>query len=113
MSQNSEPVVNRGRLRNGNPSGDFSASPRCHALTREFGLCRAPGVRLPSGEYSRCRMHGGAAARKNWKHGQFAAASREERAAILASIRRTLELIRQVRKADAEDSYRSDQGEAK
>jgi hypothetical protein len=104
VSNSSECLPNRGRLRNGNPSGDFSVSPRCNALTRKFSLCRAPGVRLPSGEYSRCRMHGGAAALRNWKHGQFAAASQEECAAIQAAIRHTVDLIRQASQAPVRDS---------
>jgi hypothetical protein len=44
----------RGRLRHGNPSGDFRASPRCGARTRSGGCCRQPA--MPNG---RCRMHGG------------------------------------------------------
>src|SRR5262249_22324286 len=44
---------NRGRLRHGNPSGDFAAAPRCGARTRHGGACRQPA--LANG---RCRFHG-------------------------------------------------------
>jgi len=43
-----------GRLRNGNPSGDFSQAPRCGASTRAGHACGQPA--MPNG---RCRMHGG------------------------------------------------------
>jgi hypothetical protein len=44
----------RGRLRHGNPSGDFLAAPRCGATTRAGCACRQPA--MPNG---RCRLHGG------------------------------------------------------
>jgi len=44
----------RGRLKNGNRSGDFLAAPRCGARTRCGGECRQPA--MPNG---RCRLHGG------------------------------------------------------
>jgi hypothetical protein len=44
----------RGRLRHGNPSGDFLAAPRCGARTRAGCACRQPA--MPNG---RCRLHGG------------------------------------------------------
>jgi hypothetical protein len=47
--------MQRGRLKNGNPSGDLSAVPHCGARTRAGLLCRGPA--MPNG---RCRMHGGA-----------------------------------------------------
>ena len=43
-----------GRLRNGNPAGDFSKAPRCGAKTRRGTGCEAPA--MPNG---RCRLHGG------------------------------------------------------
>jgi hypothetical protein len=46
--------TNRGRLRHGNPSGDFLASPRCGAKTRAGCACRQPAM-----ANGRCRMHGG------------------------------------------------------
>ena len=46
---------NRGRLKNGNPVGDFLAAPRCGALTRKKTPCQQPRMR----ERSKCRLHGG------------------------------------------------------
>ena len=48
------PTDRRGRLKNGNRSGDFLAAPRCGARTRCGGACRQPA--MPNG---RCRLHGG------------------------------------------------------
>jgi hypothetical protein len=45
---------NRGRLRHGNPSGDFLAAPRCGATTRCGDACRQPAM-----ANGRCRLHGG------------------------------------------------------
>jgi len=48
-------VANRGRLRNGNRSGDYLKAPRCGAKTRHGGCaCRQPAMRN-----GRCRFHGG------------------------------------------------------
>jgi hypothetical protein len=44
----------RGRLKNGNPSGDYLRAPRCGARTRAGCPCRQPA--MPNG---RCRLHGG------------------------------------------------------
>jgi hypothetical protein len=44
----------RGRLRNDNPSGDFSKAARCGAKNRCGGSCQCPA--MPNG---RCRLHGG------------------------------------------------------
>jgi hypothetical protein len=49
-----DPGASRGRLRNGNPSGDYLKSPRCGARTRAGGCCRQPAT-----ANGRCRMHGG------------------------------------------------------
>jgi hypothetical protein len=49
----------RGRLRHGNPSGDFLAAPRCGARTRAGGVCRQPAMASPGGGRGRCRLHGG------------------------------------------------------
>ena len=46
---------NRGRLRNGNPSGDYMKAPRCGAKTRT-GRC---SCRQPAMANGRCRFHGG------------------------------------------------------
>jgi len=48
-------LINRGRLRNGNPSGDYMKAPRCGAKTRAGGCaCRQPAM-----ANGRCRFHGG------------------------------------------------------
>ena len=44
----------RGRLKNGNPPGDFTTAARCGARTRRATPCLGPA--MPNG---RCRMHGG------------------------------------------------------
>src|SRR5262249_41229321 len=50
-----------GWLKNGNPSGDPTTSPRCGAKTRAGTACRAPAMwSKRTGRYTRCRMHGGA-----------------------------------------------------
>jgi hypothetical protein len=89
-------------LRNGNQPGNPNASPRCGALTRHckstqphetIGTCQGPGMKMPNGEYGRCRMHGGAAAIANWKHGRYAAQTEVERleiAALLAQVSETM-----------------------
>ena len=62
----------RGRLKNGNPSGDFSKAPRCGAKTRKGTPCQAPAM-----ANGRCRMHGGCSpgaplGNKNaLKHGRY------------------------------------------
>ena len=43
-----------GRLRHGNPPGSPHAAPRCGALNRAGGPCRAPAMANGS-----CRCHGG------------------------------------------------------
>jgi hypothetical protein len=49
-----DPGVRRGRLKNGNPAGDYLKSPRCGARTRAGGCCRQPAM-----ANGRCRLHGG------------------------------------------------------
>ena len=46
--------LRRGRLRNGNPPGDFSKAPRCGAKNRKGTPCRCPAM-----ANGRCRLHGG------------------------------------------------------
>ena len=48
------PPPRRGRLRHGNPPGDYAKAPRCGARTRNGGCCRQPAMKN-----GRCRMHGG------------------------------------------------------
>ena len=47
----------RGRLKNGNPSGDVMKAPRCGARNRAGNSCQAPAMRGKQ----RCRLHGGKA----------------------------------------------------
>ncbi len=47
-------LLRRGRLNNGNPPGDFRASPRCGASTRAGHDCAQPAM-----SNGRCRFHGG------------------------------------------------------
>jgi hypothetical protein len=49
-----DPGQSRGRLKNGNPTGDYRKAPRCGARTRAGGCCGQPA--MPNG---RCRFHGG------------------------------------------------------
>jgi len=48
------PDAPRGRLKNGNPSGDYLRAPRCGARTRAGCACRQPAMKN-----GRCRLHGG------------------------------------------------------
>lgn len=62
------------------------ASPRCGAVTRSAGICRAPA--MPNG---RCRFHGGKSTgprtaeglersrKARWQHGYYSAQSKAER----------------------------------
>jgi hypothetical protein len=54
-----EPALKRGRLKNGNPVGDYMKAPRCGARTRAGACCRQPAMRNPRGSGGRCRFHGG------------------------------------------------------
>jgi hypothetical protein len=85
----------RGRLRNGNPSGDYMSAPRCGARTRADCACRQPAM-----ANGRCRFHGGKstgprtasglansrAARRT--HGGYAAEIIDLRKAAIAHARR-------------------------
>jgi hypothetical protein len=53
-SRASGPLLRRGRLKYGNPSGDYLAAPRCGARTRAGCSCRQPAM-----ANGRCRFHGG------------------------------------------------------
>jgi hypothetical protein len=94
------PRHRRGRLNNGNPSGDFLAAPRCGARTRSAESCRQPAMRN-----GRCRFHGGKStgprttegceriARAQFRHGGRTAEMIALRAATAASARRILALV--------------------
>lgn len=47
-------IKRRGRLKNGNPPGDFTKAPRCGARTRRGTTCRSPAM-----ANGKCRFHGG------------------------------------------------------
>ena len=112
LSRSGLPADRRGRLKNGNPSGDFLAAPRCCARTRCGGECRQPA--MPNG---RCRMHGGLSTgprtpaglarsrRARWKHGARSAEVRALRRAARAQLRRVRTVLAAVsgpRHANAE-----------
>jgi hypothetical protein len=94
------PSARRGRLKNGNRSGDFLAAPRCGAHTRCGGECRQPA--MPNG---RCRMHGGLSTgprtpaglarsrRARWKHGARSAEVRALRRAARAQLHRVRTIL--------------------
>lgn len=94
------PPDRRGRLKNGNRSGDFLAAPRCGARTRCGGACRQPAMRN-----GRCRMHGGLSTgprtpeglarsrRARLTHGGYSAHVRQLRAEARAHGRRVRALL--------------------
>jgi hypothetical protein len=102
------PGQRRGQLKNGNPAGDYLASPRCGARTRLGGCCRQPAM-----ANGRCRMHGGLSTGAHTPEGQARArAARfvhgcrtaeiiDFRAAAARSARRLAMLTRLAREATA------------
>ena len=90
-------INSRGHLRNGNPSGNPSSSPRCGAATRSGKPCAAPAMWSDrTGRYTRCRLHGGKSTgprtlaglersrKANWKTGHYSAKRRNQRRAARA-----------------------------
>jgi hypothetical protein len=77
------PLHRRGRLKNGNPSGDFLAAPRCGAKTRAGCACRQPAM-----TNGRCRLHGGKSTGARTAEGQ-----RRAQTARLVHGRRTAAVI--------------------
>ena len=90
----------RGKLLNGNRSGDPSTAPRCGAKTRAGAPCRGPGMwSEKSQRFTRCRLHGGKSTgprtpeglekcrRSNWKHGKRSKAVIQQRRAKRAELR--------------------------
>jgi hypothetical protein len=75
--------LRRGRLRNGNPSGDYLSAPRCGAKTRAGCACRQPAMRN-----GRCRLHGGKSTGARTAEGR-----RRARTARLVHGRRTAAVI--------------------
>src|SRR5713226_9411638 len=76
----------RGRLKYGNPPGDFTKALRCGAKTRRGTRCQCPAM-----ANGRCRLHGGLSTgaktakgierirRAVTKHGSYSKGAREER----------------------------------
>src|SRR5437667_7634441 len=64
-SENKLPKSNRGRLKHGNPSGDFMKAPRCGAQNRQGKPCQCPAMRGKR----RCRLHGGKSTGARTKEG--------------------------------------------
>ncbi len=102
------PPDRRGRLKNGNRSGDFLAARRCGARTRCGGACRQPA--MPN---RRCRMHGGLSTgprtpeglarsrRARLTHGGYSAHVRALRAEARAHGRRVRALVALMRARSA------------
>jgi len=86
-------------LRNGNRRGNPANASRCCARTRKGTLCQAPAIRGKQ----RCRMHGGTStgapkgSRNALKHGNYTAKAMAERKAIAALIKRSRELVQEVK----------------
>ena len=55
----------KGWLKNGNPPGDFSKSPRCGAINRQGKPCQCPAMLGKR----RCRLHGGKSTGARTKEG--------------------------------------------
>jgi len=75
--------LRRGRLKNGNSSGDYLAAPRCGAKTRAGCACRQPAM-----TNGRCRLHGGKSTGARTAEGQ-----RRARTARLVHGRRAAAVI--------------------
>jgi hypothetical protein len=75
--------LRRGRLKNGNPSGDYLTAPRCGAKARAGCACRQPAMKN-----GRCRLHGGKSTGARTAEGRRRAAG-----ARLVHGRRTAEVI--------------------
>jgi len=77
----------RGRLKNGNPPGDFTKAPRCGAKNRRGAPCQCPAR-----ANGRCRLHGGLSTGSKTaegierirqavtKHGRYSQRAKTERA---------------------------------
>jgi hypothetical protein len=76
-------ALRRGRLKNGNPSGDYLSAPRCGAKTRAGCPCRQPAM-----QNGRCRLHGGKSTGARTAEGR-----RRARTARLVHGRRTAAVI--------------------
>ena len=96
--------MRRGRLKNGNTSGDFSKAPRCGARTRSGEACRSAAM-----TNGRCRMHGGLSTgpktaeglersrRANLRHGNYSAAAKRLQREMRELIRGSRTLLAELR----------------
>ena len=71
--------------------------------TDRQGAVPWPGMKMPNGEYGRCRMHGGAAAIANWKHGRYAAQTEAERLEIAELLRQARQIMAEVRESERQN----------
>jgi hypothetical protein len=118
-SVGSSPFARHGRLKNGNPAGDFLAAPRCGAHTRCGGSCRQPAM-----ANGRCRLHGGLSAgprtpaglarsrRARWKHGARSAEVRALRRAARTQLRRVRIILARTRLSAGHGVHRSNSAAA-
>jgi hypothetical protein len=100
-------LTRRGRLKNGNPPGDFFQAPRCHAKTRRGTACLSPAM-----ANGRCRMHGGSSTgpktaegrerirRASTKHGIYSAAFQREQQKYRDLMRESRGLLRKIREGE-------------
>jgi len=94
----------RGRLKNGNPPGDFSKADRCGAKTSRGTACECPAMRN-----GRCRLHGGLSTgpktqegierirNANFRHGNYTAAAQRTRREVRELILRSRALLAKFR----------------
>jgi len=104
LEKDNEPHDKRlGRLKNRNPSGDFSKAPRCGAKTRKGTPCQCPAM-----ANGRCRLHGGLSTgprtpeglsksqKANWKHGNYSAENQQLRKMINQLYRESNETLDEI-----------------
>lgn len=95
-----------GWLKNGNPPGDLSKTPRCGAKTRRGTLCKCPAM-----ANGRCRLHGGLSTgpktaegierirRAVAKHGNYSKTAKEERRDLRRLTQEARALLSQIHEA--------------
>jgi hypothetical protein len=96
----------RGWLKNDNPPGDFSKTPRCGAKTRGGGPCQCPAMRN-----GRCRLHGGLSTGPKTcegierirqavtKHGNYSNSAKAERRSLRQLLKECRAALREVRES--------------
>jgi hypothetical protein len=94
----------RGWLKDDNPQGDFSKSPRCGAKTRRGTPCQCPAM-----ANGRCRLHGGLSTgpktaegiariqRAVTKHGRFTKVAKTEQKQVRDLLLEARALLNQIR----------------